>query len=271
MRYIFICLFIFCNILISAQEKSLNKIAIIGTSHNGNKMMNGDSLLNIFLQIEPGIIFKEVVDYGKTPLYLYAANFFGFVKHSIEFTALQEYTKLYHDVKLYGYDIDFDNRYKYAKDLEKFDKDLRNQININYASNSTPDSIKQAIYEYVRPKNYVVRRLNDSSLYSINQLTVSDSLRYFSKIYNEIIMPIINKYPGFSLIKERANADFKLWEYRNKSMVDNLVKQIQEISTKSPIIILCGLFHKSYIEDLLKPQQDKYNFKLYDYWQLYKN
>ena len=67
MRYIFICLFIFCNILISAQEKSLNKIAIIGTSHNGNKMMNGTE--------------RKLVDctlakkYGWKPKFLFSRGF----------------------------------------------------------------------------------------------------------------------------------------------------------------------------------------------------
>ena len=56
MRYIFICLLNFCNILISAQEKSLNKIAIILFLNIGNKT---DAKFNV-IQIPNLIIISRL-------------------------------------------------------------------------------------------------------------------------------------------------------------------------------------------------------------------
>jgi hypothetical protein len=53
-------------------------------------------------------------------------------------------------------------------------------------------------------------------------------------------------------------------------MSRNILNRIKNDTINTPIVILCGLAHKYALEDLLKPEQEKYNFKLYDYWELYK-
>lgn len=269
MRYfVWLSLFLF-SFSVSAQETS-TRVTIVGTVHYGNKKTNGDSLLNILFKIRPTIIFDEDVDIKKQPLHLRLAKTLGFVKYGIEYYSERNYLSRFPNTELIAIDLKFENRVKFAKSVTKIEKDLREKNNSLFASVSTPDYVKKAILEYVKPKNYAVFAVNDSSLFAMNQVNVVDSIRQFHRLYKERLLPIIHSYSGYFDIALRANEDFKIWERRNENMAEVILNRLQSVSADTPVVILCGLYHKYYLEDLLKPQQEKYNFKLYNYWELFK-
>ncbi|TAH08622.1 MAG: hypothetical protein EAZ13_02790 [Sphingobacteriia bacterium] len=267
--FMFLSTFFFFSVSYT-QQPSHSQITIIGTTHNGNNYINGDSLLNILYKINPAIIFDEIIFSVEAPLYVRLAKSLGLKKNTIEDYATKKYVKKYPNTLLVGMDMKFENRNKYAKEVQRFNENLKSKNNLIFASSTTPDSIKQIILQYITPKNYSIRALNNSDLYTLNQLSLTDSIRLMYKILNTRLISAINNYPQYSDIVEMSNEYLATWNKRNNVMAKNILNQIQTVSTISPVVILCGLYHKFYLEDLLKPQQDKYNFKLYNYWELFK-
>jgi hypothetical protein len=269
MKIIISISFVLISLLGIAQQSTINKITIIGVKHNGNKHMNGDSLLNILNQINPGIIFNESIFKQNASLF---SDLVG-LNRSIEIIAPHKYLLKYLETEQIQIDIKFKSlyhRWRYVRSIIKLDKGLNKIINRIYILKETPDSVKYSIMKYVSPYNYFYNLTDTNNLHTINQSFVIDSCRLMYTAYENNLLPIINSYPSFSNITKRANKEFSIWKKRNETMTSNILNRIKNDTINKPIVILCGLAHKYALEDLLKPEQEKYNFKLYDYWELYK-
>lgn len=272
MKIIIFISFVLISLLGEAQESITNKITIIGVRHYGNKHMNGDSLLNILNQINPGIIFNEG---GLRKNFSFFVKFMRVLtnsRRSIEEFATTNYANKYPESELIEIDLKFKSLYhswRYYRSIINLNKALNKKIDKVYTLNKTPDSIKSNIMKYVTPHNYFYNLIDTNNLYTINQSSVVDSCRLSYIIYENDLLPIINSYPEFSNIKKRTNKEFSIWGKRNETMMINILNRIKNDTINKPIVILCGLAHKYALEDLLKPVQEKYNFKLYDYWELY--
>ena len=59
MRLILLISLIFISSNQYCQKSPIKKITIIGVIHNGNNLINSDSLLNVLYKINPSIIFNE--------------------------------------------------------------------------------------------------------------------------------------------------------------------------------------------------------------------
>lgn len=269
MKLFYIILFLIISTCPYAQQSTTNKITIIGVKHNGNKNMNADSLLNILNKINPGIIFNESI-------FKQNASFFADIvglNRFIEIVAPDKYLIKNSKTEQIQIDIKFKSlyhRWRYVRSMIKLNKVLYKKIDKIFILNKTPDSIKYSIVKFRTPHNYFYKLVDTSSLYILNQSSVVDSCRSRYIIYENDLLPIINSYPAFSNISKRANKEFSIWKKRNETMARNILNRIKNDTINTPIVILCGLAHKYALEDLLRPEQEKLNFKLYDYWELYK-
>lgn len=272
MKIIIPIIFILVSLCGKAQHSITNKMTIIGVIHNGNKHMSGDSLLNILNQINPGLIFNES---GLRKKYSFFVKFMRVLtnsRRSIEEFATTNYATKYPETELIEIDIKFKSLYhhwRYYRSIINLDKVLYKKIDKIYSSNKTPDSIKNTIAKFRNPHNYFYNLIDTNNLHTLNQSFVVDSCRSSYIIYENDLLPIINSYPEFSNIKKRANKEFSIWKKRNETMARNILNRIKNDTINTPIVILCGLANKYALEDLLKPEQEKYNFKIYNYWELY--
>ena len=269
MKLFYIILFLIISTCPYAQQSTANKITIIGVKHNGNKNMNGDSLLNILYKINPGIIFNESI-FKKNASFF--ADKIG-LNRAIEIVAPVKYLIKNPKTEQIQIDIKFKSlyhRWRYSRLLINLEKDLYKKIDEIFILKKTPDSIKYSIMKFRTPHNYFYNLIDTNNLYTLNQSFVVDSCRSRYSVYEHKLLPIINTYPAFSKMSKRANKEFTIWKKRNETMARNILNRIKDDTIKTPIVILCGLAHKFALEDLLKPEQEKYNFKLYDYWALYK-
>lgn len=247
-------------------------VTIIGTSHNGNKKINDDSLFNILYKIIPDMVFEEIGPSGfHTPFYMELGHTLGIGRYSIEYSALKKLKETNIKFQIFPYDIEIKRRDNYANKLSRNDNTIRNLINKSYESKRLNFFEKKQIISYVTPKNYVTIRLNGSTLFDLNQKNVTDSTRKFYYLFKMEMLPLIDSNVVFNSIKEIAKSDTDFWETRNQQMAQKILESLKTTSGNKRIVILCGLHHKYYLEDLLKLQQEKYNFKLYDYWQLFKD
>jgi len=269
MKIIITILFVLITILGESQQSTTNKIIIIGVVHPGNRSINSDSLLKVLDQVNPVIIFNESI-------FKQNASFFADkvgLNRGIDIVAPSNYLKKYPETEQIQIDIKFKSlyhRWRYVRRIVNLDKALTKIINRIYVLKETPDRIKYSIMKYVTPRNFFSKYVYDSSLYTINQKFIIDSFRTKYTAYENDLLPVINSYPEFSKISKRANKDFSIWGERNVKMVENVLKRMKNNNFNSPLVIICGLAHKYALEDLLKPEQEKYNFKLYDYWELCK-
>jgi len=255
---------------IISSNKRLN-VTIIGTSHNGNKRITDDSLFNILYKINPDIVFEEIGPSGfHTPFYMKLGLLFGIGHYEIEYLAFKKLKQANVKFQLLPYDIEIKRRFNYIKQYSRNDKAITNAVNVSYRSNKLNNFEKQQIIKCVTPENYVTKRINDSALFCLNQKDVTDSTRKFYYLFKTEMLPLMDSNDSFKGVREIAKKTAEFWEERNKKMAENILNHMKKFEEKKTIIIVCGQHHKYYLEDLLKPQQEKYNFKLYDYWQLSK-
>lgn len=272
MRLILFFCFLFISIEEHAQQLSINKITIIGVRHYGNKNFNGDTLYNILDNINPNIIFNE------GPL----KKNFSFLttmlislknsRQSIEEYATTKYANKNLNAELLEIDINFSlyERSKYYSYVTNYGKALSKNINRIYNLKETPDSVKHIIMKYVTPLNYYNKIIDTNRLEILNRPNIIDSCRSSYNAYENYLLPIINSYPEFSRISKRANTEFAIWGKRNKTMAEKILNRLKNNTFNSPLVIICGINHKYALEDLLKSEEKKYNFKIYDFWELYK-
>jgi len=272
MRLLYLLYIIIIPFKTLAQQGTINKITIIGVRHYGNKNFNGDTLYNILDNINPDIIFNEGPLKKKFSFFTKLLISLKNSRQSIEEYATTKYANKYLNAELLEIDINFSlyERSKYYRYVTNYGKALPKNINRIYNLKETPDSVKHIIMKYVTPYNYYNEDIDTSSLEILNRPKIIDTCRSSYNAYENYLLPIINSYPEFSRISKRANTEYAFWGKRNRTMAEKILSRIKNNTFNSPLVIICGINHKYALEDLLKPEEEKYNFKLYDYWELYK-
>jgi hypothetical protein len=246
----------------SLYAQSPATVIIIGVNHGETRYMNTDSLLQILQSIKPHVILDEMQypsgyytrdkQLRNPPLtYRIRAKLGIGRKISPEKRVLYAYRKKDPAIIIKPFDIYIENRKDYVLKDRKWDKQFIEIVNNDtYANSFSP--YQQALFqEYARLHNYLYDLVQQTYL-TMNQPDVSDSLRKMVSLSDPFIRSILDSVPAASSLKPFYEMNSAFWKERNETMAKNILDYIKEYPGKR-IVVLTGLLHKYYLEDLLRP------------------
>ena len=243
-------------------SSNVQNIIIVGTYHPGNKDMTGDSLYTLIKKMSPDALLTEAKTYKtKIPFFVKIAISLGIVHYTIEHYAEKKIIENDSLPKIYSYDIEM-NRSQFVKETNKKNKKMWGDINKFINSSKISVQQKKVFMKYIAVDNFLSNYYKTKDLYSLNNQNISDSVQLRMEIlYNEIL-PIVKAEKSIRKWGDYLESEKKFWDYRNTKMAENIIAIIKSHVDNRRTIILCGLFHKYYLQKLLIPFQKENNFQL---------
>jgi hypothetical protein len=228
------------------------KVIIIGLVHTGNRVLNTDSLYKTLEALRPSIILREWAD-DKISLKQRLGVTFGFAHYSVEYAACRKYRAKYH-VPVKGYDIDLGDRTAYKKKLQAHESALWRRLwtleqegRLNAEQLNLLKTVRQA-------EQYYLRLVGGGTIADFNTPAISDSTRRLYQVREREMRALLQSHEELAEFRAFFEEDLAFWHRRNKVMAENLLAHIRR-EKQGCMVVLTGMLHKYYLEDLLSPQQ----------------
>ena len=270
-----ICILIILVVLgfrTSAQDPALPRVHIIGVVHSENRVRNADSLIQILKTLNPDLILVETDTVSgyfgsgyrlKTPAWWYklAVKLRLARKIAPEMEAMYRYKSIEPTISLLPFDIAIPNRKKYLKTSTKAEYDLLVAINRINQKGQIPESLHVAHKEFTSYNNwlYDVRHLGYRP---INQHSVTDSLRRLMSLEYNHFSSLFESIPELRKHEKPYKEERQFWDIRNQKMAENILSFVKSTGCKK-VVVLTGLLHKYYLEDLLLASKEKFLLEKY--------
>lgn len=240
-------------------EPSPNRVIILGTKHNGNKMVTVKSMLQIIERINPDIILLEFdssvikncsinkVWGAKT------AEFLGVWNNPIEYRAARKFKELKDSVCLAPFDIYIPNRKNYISYTQLMEKSHQETLLRVYNEGLLNASDANDYNSYTNINNAFLGLL-DSSLVRMNNPNLTDTIQTIIYKEKHAIRRITMNYPALQPFSNWYNAQVDFWDERSEAINKKIWNELNANSNKT-ILIITGLLHKSDIENFLKRKE----------------
>lgn len=242
-------------------EPSPNRVIIIGTKHNGNKLITVKSMYKAIKRINPDIILMELDStlinncsinkvWGAP-----TAEWLGIWKNPIEYRAVRKYLNKNKGVCASPFDIFIPNRKAYISYNSAMEKSHQETLSKLYQEGIFNNSESDEYEKYSAMNNAFLHILN-SSLSEINRATLTDTIE--NLLYKEkyFIRRLTLHYPALQPYGNWYNAQLDFWDERTAAMNKKILDQLNANSNKT-IIIITGLLHKADIENFLQKKEIK--------------
>ena len=240
-------------------EPSPNRVIILGTKHNGNKLVTVKSMLQIIERINPDIILLEFdssvikncsinkVWGAKT------AEFLGVWNNPIEYRAARKFKELKDSVCLAPFDIYIPNRKNYISYTQLMEKSHQETLLRVYNEGLLNASDANDYNSYTNINNAFLGLL-DSSLVRMNNPNLTDTIQTIIYKEKHAIRRITMNYPALQPFSNWYNAQVDFWDERSEAINKKIWNELNANSNKT-ILIITGLLHKSDIENFLKRKE----------------
>lgn len=240
-------------------EPSPNRVIILGTKHNGNKLVTVGSMLQIIKRINPDIILLEFdssvikncsinkVWGAKT------AEFLGVWNNPIEYRAARKFKEIKDSVCIAPFDIYIPNRKSYIAYTQLMEKSHQETLLRVYNEGLLNTGDAEDFNNYTNINNAFLRLL-DSSLLRMNSPNLTDTIETIIYKEKHAIRRISMNYPALQPFSNWYNAQVDFWEERSEAINKKIWKELNANSNKT-ILIITGLLHKSDIENFLKRKE----------------
>jgi hypothetical protein len=240
-------------------EPSPNRVIILGTKHNGNKLVTVKSMLQIIERINPDIILLEFdssvikncsinkVWGAKT------AEFLGVWNNPIEYRAARKFKELKDSVCLAPFDIYIPNRKNYISYTQLMEKSHQETLLRVYNEGLLNASDANDYNSYTNINNAFLGLL-DSSLLRMNNPNLTDTIQTIIYKEKHAIRRITMNYPALQPFSNWYNAQVDFWDERSEAINKKIWNELNANSNKT-ILIITGLLHKSDIENFLKRKE----------------
>ena len=240
-------------------EPSPNRVIILGTKHNGNKLVTVKSMLQIIERINPDIILLEFdssvikncsinkVWGAKT------AEFLGVWNNPIEYRAARKFKELKDSVCLAPFDIYIPNRKNYISYTQLMEKSHQETLLRVYNEGLLSASDANDYNSYTNINNAFLGLL-DSSLLRMNNPNLTDTIQTIIYKEKHAIRRITMNYPALQPFSNWYNAQVDFWDERSEAINKKIWNELNANSNKT-ILIITGLLHKSDIENFLKRKE----------------
>ncbi len=262
---------LFYNLAYSQNKVSLNlynnylkEITIVGNIHHGNQKITADSLYDYVKKITPDLLLTEVLTTKtKIPIPIKIGLYLGFIHYTIDYIAEKKFVENDTLLKILPFDVEMD-RIKYLREKVRNERKMWGSINRFINSKEITVQQKNIFLKFISVDSFLNKNIDTEDLHGLNKRNVSDSVEKRMEILNADILPIVKKEKTISKWANYLETDIKFWDYRNKKMAENIISILKTENNKKRIVILCGLYHKYYLEKLLAPLANANNFKLLD-------
>ena len=232
-----------------ASEKK--KLYIIGTIHNGSKKISHKNLLSLLQEIDPDIILYEHNRPYQRVSGLLTGRFLKIFKLGIEQTALQKFTRRKRDCAVLPFDTLIPNRKTYLATQARQTTDIWKELAQKVRSRviSTEDSAARTAYTQAEYQYY--NQIYDKDLHEINKAKIFGQAKFLYKMEEDIVLPIVRQYLSDSTLINDYSKEVLFWKNRNTYMASR-IKTHAENNTAKKIVVLTGLNHKYFLEELLR-------------------
>jgi hypothetical protein len=250
--------FVFATYSVSA-EPSPNRVIVLGTKHNGNKLVTVGSILQILKRINPDIILLEFdssvikncninkVWGAKT------AEFLGIWNNPIEYRAARKFKELKDSVCLAPFDIYIPNRKNYISYTRLMEKSHQETLLRVYNEGLFNAGDAEDFTSYTNINNAFLGLL-DSSILRMNSPNLTDTIQTIIYKEKHAIRRITMNYPALQPFSNWYNSQVDFWDERSEAINKKIWKELNANSNKT-ILIITGLLHKSDIENYLKRKE----------------
>ncbi len=250
------CLLLFSGLY---ANPSPNRVIIIGTKHNGNKMLTVKSMYNAINRINPDLILMELDSTIITNCSInkvwgaQTAEWLGIWKNPIEYRAVRKYQKKNKQVCISPFDVFIPNRKTYIAYHQAMEKSHQETLSKVYQQGLMNNS-ESAEYEKYSEINNAFMQLLDSSLIQMNRSTLTDTIENILYKEKHFIRRLTLQNPALQPFGNWYNAQLDFWDERSAAMNKKIWDQLNANSNKT-IVIITGLLHKAEIENFLQKKE----------------
>jgi len=240
-------------------QPSPNRVIVLGTKHNGNKLVNAKAMLAIIKTINPDIILLE---YDSTVISncnikrvwgAKTAEFLGIWKNPLEYQVARKYKELKDSVCLAPFDVYIPNRKQYISYLTNMEYSHLQAMKQLHAEGQLSNEDKKDFTAY-DALNDAFLNLLDSSLITMNRPGITDTIEAIIYQEKHFIRRITMNYPSLQPYSNWFTGQVDYWEERSKGINTNILRALNANSNKT-ILIITGLMHKSDIENFLQRKE----------------
>jgi hypothetical protein len=249
------------------------KVILIGVVHMTTDRICADSLLSILKQLEADVV---LIEYDSLSASFSATNQLAeppawykekrkqqfFRSLPPEIRAVYLYQNVRKDVIVLPFDRFMPDRNAYIKAYNRFDQDLHSTVR-KTAENTVFSPYRRGVHERLVRLGNTFSSVYQMGYYGINQQVVTDSIRVMVQVEREHYPALMDSLASLRSFKEGYFASARDWTDRNTVMANNILRFTAGYPGKT-IVVLTGLFHKYYLQDLLRPQQARVGFVLKD-------
>jgi len=235
-------------------------ICIIGTYHEENKLVNADTLFNIFKKIKPDVILIELDSSFFTKNFEYDLDKYTDLLSTNENISSYRYKQKY-SIAIRPYDISGRNEFYIKESYHEKENGLFKEMLGLYENNELSGQCKLD-FEILFATLDAYSKIKYTSLKDVNSdiMNKFTSLKY--KVSNELIISIVDNTPKLNKWKEFARLRKDFWDVRNETMVKNIIGYMKEFENRI-IVVLTGFEHKYYLEYLL----ERNGIKTTEFWE----
>lgn len=240
-------------------EPSPNRVIILGTKHNGNKLVTVRSMLQIIKRINPDIILLE---FDSTSIKnctinkvwgAKTAEFLGIWNNPIEYRAARKFKEIKDSVCLAPFDIYIPNRKSYISYTQLMEKSHQETL-LRVSNEGLLNAGDANDFNSYSAINNAFLGLLDSSLIRMNSAGLTDTIQTIIYQEKHAIRRITMNYPALQPFSNWYNAQVDFWDERSEAINKKILKDLNANSNKT-ILIITGLLHKSDIENFLKRKE----------------
>jgi len=243
----------------ASADPSPNRVIVLGTKHNGNKLVTVRSMLQIIKRINPDIILLE---FDSTAIKNCAINkvwgtktaeLLGIWKNPIEYRAARKFKEIKDSVCLAPFDVYIPNRRSYISYTQQMEKSHQETLLRVYNECLLNAGDANDFNNYNNINNAFLGLL-DSSILRMNSPSLPDTIQTIIYQEKHAIRRITMNYPALQPFSNWYNAQVDFWDERSEAINKKLLKELNANSNKT-ILIITGLLHKSDIENYLKRKE----------------
>lgn len=260
-----------CTFFITQLTAQETDVTIIGVIHTANKVRNTELLLEILKKEKPDVLLSETDTVSgyftdrftmvTPPSWYITARKLGLAKKMPpEMDMLYRYQAFNPNVIIHPFDHTIINRKKFVHNQETFEQQWTTDLNKAYDRNEIPDNLAPQHKIFISYNNYLYN-LYEEDYMTINRPVVTDSLRKLMQIEYEHVSSLMKIVPRLKKYGSQFMDQHSYWKTRNEIMSQNILDFISMYKGRK-IIVLTGILHKYYLEDLLSKYQTNKEFKL---------
>ncbi|WP_394750805.1 hypothetical protein [Spongiimicrobium salis] len=248
------------------QNTKNTEVHIIGTVHFETDSIKRHHLYDYLDRISPSIILyegdssavKRIVK--RRDYFTQLMNFFKRRKEMEKAVALK-YLRNNPNCCLLPYEWELRNTFHRKHQLNKNSKKLLNALIGLYQKNQLTDQQAASVIQFLRLNKADTKTFREGTITAVNS-AFSDSIIKQRQLYVYKTLPEIAKNrPELAHYSDFIPIHMAYWDIRNKAMVQNILKQIQQ-HPNEVIAVFNGYSHRYYLIQELKKYEGQYKFSL---------